>query len=293
MRETEQRNGTRTLEALSPLEFLKVMNEEDGRVAAAVGAALEEISHVIETAAWTLSHGGRLIYVGAGTSGRLGVLDAAECSPTFGLPEGLVVGVIAGGNESLRAAGEGTEDDLAAGRQEMERLGVGLGDLVVGIASSGRTPFTIEAVRTARERGARTAGVVNVAGSEITGVAECVVEVLTGAEILAGSTRLKAGTAQKMVLNMISTGTMVALGYTYENLMVGVVPSNSKLRERAHRIVREITGCTEETAAELLECADYDVRVAVLLFDGVGSAGEARNQLWSAGSSLQRARAES
>lgn len=290
MRETEERNAAGTLDGLPALEVVRRMNEEDRSVAAAVGGVLPEVARVVDVAVQKLGDGGRLVYVGAGTSGRLGVLDAAECVPTFGVSPGTVVGVVAGGASAFQAAEEGAEDDVVAGREAMEELGIGGGDLVVGISASGRTPYTLAAIEEARDRGAPTAGLVNVAGSEISRAADHPLEVTTGAEVLAGSTRLKAGTSQKLVLNMISTGAMVGLGYVYENLMVGVLPRNAKLRDRAERMVREITGRDERESRHALECSGYDVRLAVLLIDGAESVEDARAQLQQAGGSLRKAR---
>lgn len=293
MRETEKRSQAGPLDALSIPEVLRVMNQADSSVVPAVGEALPSISPVVEAAIGVLSEGGRLIYVGAGSSGRLGVLDAAECIPTFGTVPGRVVGVMAGGEEALETAREGVEDDEEAGRRSMRDLEVGTDDLVVGISASGITPYTLSALLEARDRGARTAAIVNVAGSEIGKLVDYPVEVLTGTEVLAGSTRLKAGTGQKIVLNMISTATMAGLGYVYENLMVGVLPHNSKLRERAERIVQEITGCETREVRDALNRADNDVRVAVLLLDGSATAQESRQRLQEAGGSLRRAREQS
>lgn len=293
MRDTEKRSQAGPLDTLPIPEVLRVMHQSDGSIVSAVGEALPQISPVVEAAIRALSGGGRLIHVGAGSSGRLGVLDAAECIPTFGIEPGRVVGVMAGGEEALETAREGVEDDEAAGRRSMRELEVGADDLVVGISASGITPYTLAALREARDRGARTAGIVNVTDSEIGKVVDYPVEVLTGTEILAGSTRLKAGTGQKIVLNMISTAAMVGLGYVYENLMVGVLPHNAKLRERAERIVWEITGCETREARDALDRAGYDVRIAVLLVDGVATAEESRQRLQEAGGSLRRAREQS
>jgi N-acetylmuramic acid 6-phosphate etherase len=197
---------------------------------------------------------------------------------------------MAGGEAALKSAEEGVEDDAGLGRRDVEALGGGEADLVVGVSASGRTPYTLEALRAARERGAATACVVNVRDSEMGSTVDHAVEVVTGAEVLAGSTRLKAGTAQKMVLNMISTGAMAGVGYVYEDLMVGVMPTNAKLRERARRIVCEITGRDEEEARRALERSGYDVRLAVLLLDGSASVEEARRRLREASGSLRRAR---
>lgn len=298
MRETEKRSQAGSLDELSIPEVLRVMNQADASIVPTVGEALPSISPVVETAIGVLSEGGRLIYVGAGSSGRLGVLDAAECIPTFGIEPGRVVGVMAGREEALETAREGVEDDEEAGSRSMRDLEVGADDLVVGISASGITPYTLSALleardRGARDRGARTAAIVNVADSEIGEAVDYPVEVLTGTEVLAGSTRLKAGTGQKIVLNMISTATMVGLGYVYENLMVGVLPHNSKLRERAERIVQEITDREPREVRDALDRAENDVRVAVLLLDGSATVQESRHRLQEARGSLRRAREQS
>lgn len=293
MKDTEKRGSARPLDTLSALEILRAMNEEDRKVAAAVEATLPRLAEVVESVVEKVGEGGRVIFVGAGTSGRLGVLEAVECPPTFGLSPGTLVGVIAGGEEALVRDREGVEDDAEAGRHAMVERGVSGADLVVGVSASGSTPYTLAALREAGERGGRTVCVVNVRGSEMARVADVAVEILTGAEVLAGSTRLRAATAQKMALNMISTAAMSRLGYVYENLMVGVLPHNAKLVERAGRIIHEATGCGEEKAAEALARAENDVRCAILLADGVKNIEEARRRLERAGGSLREARAGS
>lgn len=290
MRETERRSGVGALDTLSTGELLAVMNGADAEVAGAVGRELPRIGSAVDAVVAALEGGGRLVYVGAGSSGRLGVLDASECPPTFGVEAGLIRGILAGGSEALADAAEGAEDDGAAGAEDVRRAGVSAGDAVVGIAASGRTPYTLGAVRAARELGAVTVGVSNSEGSELGRSVEYPIEVATGPEVLAGSTRLKAGTAQKMVLNMISTATMVRLGYVYENLMVGVRASNEKLRQRATMIVSEVSARPAAEAREALERTGYGVREAVLLLDGVESPEEARRRLAKSGGSLRRAR---
>jgi N-acetylmuramic acid 6-phosphate etherase len=270
------------------------MNEEDKRVATSVGEALEQISAVVERALAVLSAGGRLVYVGAGTSGRLAFGDAVECPPTFGIPSGRVISVLAGGRQAFTVDSEGVEDDVEddvdAARRDVYAIDPTPEDLVVGVSASGRTPYTVAAVREARDRGAGTAAVVCAPGSELARLVDHPVEVVTGPEVLVGSTRLKAGTAQKMVLNMISTATMAGLGYVYDDLMVGVVPHNAKLLARAVKAVQEITGCARETATDALVRADYAVPVATLLVDGVPSTEDARRLLDRANGSLRRAR---
>ncbi len=288
--ETEGRGTRRKLDTMPPLDILRAMNEEDKRVATSVGEALEQISAVVERALAVLSAGGRLVYVGAGTSGRLAFGDAVECPPTFGIPSGRLISVLAGGRQAFTVDSEGVEDDVDAARRDVYTINPTPDDLVVGVSASGRTPYTLAAMREARDRGAGTAAVVCAPGSELARLVDHPVEVVTGPEVLVGSTRLKAGTAQKMVLNMISTATMAGLGYVYDDLMVGVVPHNAKLLARAVKAVQEITGCARETATDALVRADYAVPVATLLVDGVPSTEDARRLLDRANGSLRRAR---
>ena len=217
----------------------------------------------MEAIAVRLSQGGRLFYVGAGTSGRLGVLDAAECPPTFNVEPGRVVGIIAGGEKALARATEASEDDFQAGARDLAAHGCTAMDAVVGIAASGRTPYVIGAVRAARGIGAVTIGISCAPGSALSGEVEIAITPVVGPEVVAGSTRMKAGTATKLVLNMLSTATMIRLGYVYGNLMVNLRPSNEKLAARARRIVMEVTGVDEPRAAELLKAAGGVVREAI------------------------------
>src|SRR5215472_1280824 len=250
---TEARNPrSEAIDALSPLEIVRLMNSEDARVVAAVGAEAEAIAQAIEWAAERLRRGGRLVYVGAGTSGRLGVLDAAECPPTFSTPPGMVVGLIAGGPPALLRAVEGAEDDPDRGAADVDALNVGPDDLVVGIATSGRTPYVLGAVREARRRGAATVGIACNRPSLLGGEVDLEIAPLVGPEIIAGSTRLKAGTATKMILNMISTGAMVQIGKTLGNRMVDLQPTNEKLRIRSRRILRELAGVDDAGARDIL-----------------------------------------
>lgn len=239
------------------------MNEEDATVAAAVKGVLGDVVKVVDETVARLTNGGRLFYTGTGTSGRLGVLDASECPPTFGVSPELVQGVIAGGYDACYRAVEASEDDADAGVADLKARGFGAGDVLVGIAASGRTPYTVGAVKFARALGAFTVGLTCVPGSPITQAAELSIVPVVGPEVLTGSSRLKAGTAQKMVLNMISTATMVRLGYVSGNRMSNLQPRNTKLRERAVRIVMAEGGVDEETAAAALEAADHSVRAAL------------------------------
>jgi N-acetylmuramic acid 6-phosphate etherase len=259
------------------------MNDEDTLVASAVGLVLEEIAKAVEGIVRALKDGGKLFYIGTGTSGRLGVLDAAECPPTFGVSPKLVQAVIAGGYEACYRAVEASEDDAAAGAQDLSARGFSERDVLVGIAASGRTPYTVGAVAHARKIGALTISLTCVPSSPITRVAEINIVPLVGPEVVAGSTRLKAGTAQKMVLNMLSTATMVKLGYVTGNRMTNLLPRNAKLRERALRIVMAETGSDEAAAEAALETSGGDQRAAILMlrtgrsFENVKAALDAAN----------------
>ena len=239
------------------------MNDEDATVAVAVQRVLGDVVKAVDEIAARLAQGGRLFYTGTGTSGRLGVLDASECPPTFGVSPELVQGVIAGGYDACYRAVEASEDDAGAGAADLKARGFGAGDALVGIAASGRTPYTVGAVKFARELGAFTVALTCVPGSAITEAAELSIVPVVGPEVLTGSSRLKAGTAQKMVLNMISTGTMVRLGYVSGNRMSNLQPKNIKLRERAVRIVMAETGVDEETAEAALEDSKWNMQSAL------------------------------
>jgi len=263
---TEQPNPeSRELDQSSTLQLLEIMNAADAQVAGAVRRELSRIAAAVEAIAAALEAGGALIYVGAGTSGRLGVLDAAECPPTFGVPPELVRGIMAGGVKALTQSLEGVEDDSDAGARELEQSGFGKSDVLVGIAASGRTPYVLGAVGKARDLGAITCGIACVPDSELSRLVQYPIEPSPGPEILTGSTRLRAGTATKLVLNMISTAVMVKLGHVYGNLMVNVQPTNQKLEDRARRIVQEATGLTYEQASELLDRAGRTVRTAIVM----------------------------
>jgi len=263
---TEARNPASTrLDTLSTLEMLGVMNDEDARVAAAVRAELPAIALAVDAIAERFRQGGRLFYIGAGTSGRLGVLDASECPPTFSVPTDLVQGLIAGGDRALRLSSEHSEDSPEEGARDLAAAGFARGDALVGIAASGRTPYVLGAMEHAKKLGALTIGLSCVPGSALAQAAEIAVTPATGAEVLTGSTRLKAGTATKMVLNMISTGVMVKTGLTYGNLMVNVRPTNAKLVDRAQRIVMDAAGCDRATAEQVLEAAGMDVKTAIVM----------------------------
>ncbi|MBI3910751.1 MAG: N-acetylmuramic acid 6-phosphate etherase [Armatimonadetes bacterium] len=287
---TEQPNpAAADLDNLPLVEALARMNAEDARVPAAVGAEIPRIAAVVERVVAALRAGGRLIYVGAGSSGRLGCLDAAEMPPTFGVPPDMVIGVIAGGDAALRRSGEAEEDDPAAGAGAMAELGVGPKDVVGGLAASGRTPYVLGALREAARRGAFTFGVSTNRPCEMESACNVLIAPDAGPEVLAGSTRLKAGTAQKLVLNMISTLAMARLGKTYGNLMVDVRPSNEKLRRRALRLVRTVGEVDEAEAARLLKQAGGEVKVAILMGRAGLDAATARARLAAAGGFLRAA----
>lgn len=252
------------LDVMSTSELLHAMNEGDALVPQAIALVLPNIERAIEDIVLRMSSGGRLIYVGAGTSGRLGVLDAAECGPTFSVSEDQVVGFIAGGDRALRYAVEGAEDDVLAGGKQMEEVGLTATDCVVGIAASGRTPYVLGALDYARKVGALTISLTSNPDSEISTHVDHPLEIDSGPELLAGSTRLKSGTAQKLVLNMISTITMVRLGKTFGNLMVDLQITNKKLEDRAIRIIEKATGADRVSSERALEESGNDVKVAIV-----------------------------
>lgn len=263
---TETRNPkTLELDAMSTKEILRVMNEEDAGVPAAIGNELEHIEKAIELIAGSLEKGGRLIYVGAGTSGRIGLLDAVECPPTFGTAPEQVVGLLAGGNDAFVKAVEGAEDSRELGINDLKAIALTAEDTVVGIAASGRTPYVIGALEYANEVGASTVAVACNKGSAIGKVAKVAIEVVPGPEVLTGSTRLKSGTAQKLVANMLSTVSMVRVGKVYKNLMVDVQQTNEKLRVRAENIVMEATGCEREVAKDYLKQSQGSVKLAITM----------------------------
>jgi N-acetylmuramic acid 6-phosphate etherase len=292
-RGTEAANpAARDFDLLSVLEQARLMNAEDHRVADAVAATLPAVATAVERIAESLRRGGRLLYVGAGTSGRIAALDAAECPPTFGTDPALVQAVLAGGPRAMTEAVEGAEDDAAAGEREMDARHVGPADAVVGIAASGETPFTVAAVRRARRLGAWTAGVACNAGSSLEAACDLAIVPVVGPEVIAGSTRLKAGTAQKLVLNMLSTLAMVRLGKVYGNLMVDLRATNAKLRRRAVRIVAAAAGADDRRAAAALGEAGGRVPVAIVMLRLGIDAAAARARLDGAAGSLRRALGE-
>lgn len=263
---SETRNPqTMDLDALSALEMVTRFNEQDALVAQAVKATLPAVAQAVDAAAQALAAGGRIIYMGAGTSGRLGVLDAAECPPTFGVPHEMVVGLIAGGPGALLKAVEGAEDNPQLGEDDLKALNLQARDLVVGLAASGRTPYVIGGLKYARAGGCCTVAVSCNPDSPVSQAADIAIAPVVGPEALTGSTRLKSGTAQKLVLNMISTGAMVKFGKVYQNLMVDMKATNLKLVDRACRMVMEATGVAREAAENALAQTGYEVKPAILM----------------------------
>ncbi|WP_240138190.1 N-acetylmuramic acid 6-phosphate etherase [Streptomyces sp. MUM 178J] len=277
------------IDRLPTLDIARIMNGEDRSVPSAVAGELPRIAAAIDAIAGRMARGGRLVYAGAGTPGRLGVLDASECPPTFNTGPGQVVGLVAGGREALVTAVEGAEDskDLAAG--DLDALALAADDTVVGVSASGRTPYAVGAVEHARGRGALTVGLSCNANSALGAAADHAIEVVVGPELLTGSTRLKAGTAQKLVLNMVSTITMIRLGKTYGNLMVDVRASNEKLRARSHRIVALATGASDDEIEAALSAADGEVKQAILTILATVDAATADELLTRCGGHLRAA----
>ncbi len=263
---TEQRNpASMHIDTVSTAEMVKIMNEEDKKVAIAVGTQDVQIAKAIDGAAERYKKGGRLVYIGAGTSGRLGVLDAAELVPTYGIKPERAIGLIAGGQGAMYKAVEGAEDDTDLGAKDLKKLNLNEKDTVLGIAASGRTPYVIGGLEYANKVGALTISIACVKDSEIGKHANIAIEAVVGPEIVTGSTRMKAGTAQKMILNMISTGVMIRQGKVFENVMIDVLPTNSKLVDRAGRIISAVTAATQEQALVALKKADNDVPLAITM----------------------------
>jgi N-acetylmuramic acid 6-phosphate etherase len=281
--------GGRDLDRMSSLEIARLINREDATVANAVAKALPQIARAIDVVADGLRHGGRLIYVGAGTSGRIGALDASEIPPTFNTAAATVQFIMAGGPKALGASTEASEDDTGLAVAEMKKRKPGKHDIVLGIATSGRTPFTIAAVEYARRRGARTIALTCNRNSPLERVSDFAIVTQVGPEVLTGSSRMKAGTAHKMVLNMISTGAMCRLGYVYGNLMVNVWTKNEKLIQRATRIVEQATGSNHETAARALKAAGNRTPVAVVMLASGVSRSSAAAALKKSGGHVRHA----
>ena len=281
--------GAQDLDSLPAEQILGILNSADAEIPAAVAQEIPRIASAVEAIADALTRGGHLVYIGAGTSGRLGVLDAAECPPTFNVPPDLVRGIMAGGHDALSRSAEVSEDDPAAGARDLLASGFGSGDVLVGIAASGRTPYVLGAVAQARSMGAITCGISCTPDSELSRAVDYPIEPKPGPEVLAGSTRLRAGTATKLVLNMISTAVMIRLGHVYGNWMVNVQPTNRKLTERARRIIRQTTGVSQERATDLLEAGGNSVRTAIIMEKIKVSRGEAERLLAQAGGRIREA----
>jgi N-acetylmuramic acid 6-phosphate etherase len=287
---SEARNPRSTdIDLMSTAQVLELINAEDGLVPQAVGKTLPDVARAVDAIVHAFGQGGRLIYVGAGTSGRLGVLDASECPPTFGVPPEMVVGLIAGGKDALTRASEGAEDRAGDGAADLRGIGLGERDAVVGIAVSGRTPYVIGALTYAKTIGATTIALTCNPGSSIASIADISIAPVVGPEVLTGSTRLKSGTAQKLVLNMLSTASMIRIGKTYQNLIVDMVASNEKLAARAVSIVIEATGCTNEAAVAALERCEMNLKLAILVVLTGKTVEEARLDLQGASGFLRRA----
>ena len=277
---TEQRNpNTMNIDTLSTLDMVKLINREDHRVAEAVALVTDKIAEAVDVIAARLSTGGRLIYCGAGTSGRLGILDAVECPPTYSTDPETVQALMAGGYGAIFKAVEGAEDSKELGKTDMQGIGFSGKDVLVGIAASGRTPYVLGAMNYARKQGAHVIGISCNPGSQVEKTAEIAITPTPGPEVVTGSTRMKSGTAQKMVLNMLSTGAMIKLGKVYGNLMVDVKPTNAKLVERCKRIVCEATGVDYDTATEALEKCGYRAKVAIVMLKTGSDVHEAEQRL--------------
>lgn len=278
--DTEKRNiNTMNLDELSTVEIIEKINQEDKKIADCVEPAIPKIGEAVDFAVESIKRGGRLIYIGAGTSGRLGILDASECPPTYGVPFDMVTGIMAGGDKAMRKAIEGAEDSKELAVNDLKKLEFSKKDTLVGLAASGRTPYVIGGLEYAKSLGAKTVAVSCVRGAKISKLCDVPIEVVVGAEVVTGSTRMKAGTAQKMVLNMISTTTMVKIGKVYQNLMVDVAATNEKLRVRALNIVSEATGTDKEISKKLLEDSGYDVKAAIVMGISGADAIKARQTL--------------
>lgn len=266
---TEQRNpNSMNMDNLSPLELVTLINNEDKNVATAIEKVLPQIAQAVEKILESFQQGGRLVYVGAGTSGRLGVLDASECPPTFGVKPEMVVGIIAGGERALRHPIEGAEDNRSQGKLALQHIDFSAKDTLVGIAASGRTPYVLGALDYAKSLGATTVAIASNPNSAMAEIADIAIETIVGAEVLTGSSRMKSGTAQKLVLNMLTTSAMVLMGKCYQNLMVDVQASNEKLKARAVKIVMSATDCSKEIAENTLNIAENNAKLAIMMILG-------------------------
>jgi N-acetylmuramic acid 6-phosphate etherase len=287
---TEGRNAaSENIDMLSTEEMLQVINGEDQKVALAVEKVIPAIAQTVDAIVAAFSKGGRLIYCGAGTSGRLGILDASECPPTFGTPRGQVVGLIAGGHQAILQAVENAEDSLTLGVEDLKNLGFNSKDVLVGIAASGRTPYVIAALNYAKSLGATTAALTCNAGSEMTQIADIAIVPVVGPEVVTGSSRMKAGTAQKLVLNMLTTGAMIRSGKVYGNLMVDVEATNKKLVQRQINIVQEATDCDPQTATAALNACGKHCKTAIVMVLGNLQAEQARQLLKDNGGFIRQA----
>ena len=287
---TEARNtASGTIDSLSALQIVELMNSEDAMVAAAVRTQSTSIAAAIDVVAEAFRNGGRLIYIGAGTSGRLGVLDASECPPTFSVPRSMVVGLIAGGPSALTSAIEGAEDRAEQGRADLENISLTARDIVMGIAASGRTPYVLGGLQFAREIGATTIGFACNDESALIPLSDIMIAPVVGPEVITGATRLKAGTATKMVLNMLTTGAMVRIGKTFGNLMVDLTATNEKLRDRSQRIVSDLTGLSSEAAQKLLSECSHQVKTAIVVHHRKLTPEAAREQLKQCNGHLRNA----
>ncbi|MWQ48729.1 N-acetylmuramic acid 6-phosphate etherase [Glaesserella parasuis] len=263
---TEQRNpNSMQIDTLSAYEIVQIINNEDKQVPLAIEKVLPQIAQAVEKIVEAFQQGGRLVYIGAGTSGRLGVLDASECPPTFGVSPEMVKGIIAGGERALRHPIEGAEDNKEAGKQDLQAVEFSQKDVLVGIAASGRTPYVLGALAYAKELGATTVSIASNPNSAMSQIADIVIDTVVGAEVLTGSSRMKSGTAQKLVLNMLTTASMILIGKCYQNLMVDVQASNQKLVARAIRIVMQATECSREIAETTLALAENNAKLAIMM----------------------------
>ncbi|MCY7778739.1 N-acetylmuramic acid 6-phosphate etherase [Bacillus haynesii] len=287
---TERRNErSKRIHQAETIDMLKIMNDEDKTVAEGVQQVLPDVKTAVDYAVGSLKKGGRIIYIGAGTSGRLGVLDAAECPPTFSISPESVIGIMAGGEKALHQAVEGAEDHEAFGRRDLEAVNLSNNDTVIGIAASGRTPYVLGALKYAKETGAKTVSLTCNENSAISQAADHSIEIVVGPEVIAGSTRMKAATAHKMILNMISTAAMIKMGKVYENLMVDVKVSNDKLKERAIRIIQTVTGVPKETAAQALEKSNNQVKTAIIMLKTNEDAASAEKLLQKSEGDIEKA----
>jgi N-acetylmuramic acid 6-phosphate etherase len=292
-RRTELRNqASRDLDHMSSLEIVRLMNREDRRIAPTIARELPAISSAVDGIVNRIRHGGRLLYIGAGTSGRLGVLDASECPSTFGVSPQLVRALIAGGPKAIQNPVEGGEDNRLQARRDLHKLGVNKNDALVGLAASGTTPYVLSAISYAKQKGALTIGVTANRNSALARAVEIAIAPNVGPEVLTGSTRLKAGTAQKMVLNMLSTASMVRLGHAYDNLMIDLTKTNKKLKDRAGRILIEASGRDLSAVERALRQSEHNVRIALIMLKRGFSAQLARKALSEARGNLRRALAE-